>query len=524
MKNIFLLLILSLVFSLISSAPFSHAASKYDDVVKNTDRLIKKENPTHKNCSLNPDISTSHLFYLKSAIQNESRPYRKDEYQKQYAVFKSILDNPDSGYWAIIQNSNGGLHYYFTKKEDFNKIHFSTDGLYIISKPDTKLYTFFLPSYNCSYGTLIWTSVWNNDNQYSYTTSHFVPKSSSWFVNTFPVDYPEGYQGQQLGGYTFKEDITPSVAYSVNGSDFDVYLCSSVFKKNCKPSVLPWNQNTKFRYQIKTNPQDTTSLYDSGVIGIDKALHQSYKLKKGKYYLIVSYEFPGIPYPSHDDKYNFHVLNLPFQIDGSSYISGTADQDCVNGACVEYSPYEDCSAFASHEVHKIIPCHVSNFLISLKSFFVFLFVPDGFELNKSFSDFIAQLKSSLGFLWTPIDFIIKTVQLLIGSLPNPTGDNCSIGNIGFFGSQARPLEFCAWRHKLPDLWAILRLFAQGAIAWLVISMFWRKFAHLFGIDTSGSGGDSDDSSDYRMSDDYVIIDERRGVSQKVGDYRKGGSH
>lgn len=201
-KRFFLLLVvLSLAFSFISPAPVSHAASQYDNVIKNTDRLLKKEKPMHESCNVNPDMSNSHLSYLKAAIQNESRSYRKQEYQKQYAVFESILDNPDSGYWAITQNSNGGLHYYFTKKEDFNKIHFSTDGVYIISKPDTKLYTFFLPSYNCLYGTLIWTSVWNDGNQYSYTTSHFVSKSSSWYLNTFPIEYPEGYEGVRLANY-----------------------------------------------------------------------------------------------------------------------------------------------------------------------------------------------------------------------------------------------------------------------------------------------------------------------------------
>lgn len=545
---------LALAISLIFPAFPARAVSNVDGVIKTTKNLVINRGSS---CSSGStlDVTNNHLGILQEGIKNrlafQKNRYSpvdykqlEDDYKHALSVFKRAVDN--QGYYAIVKESVGFSYFAVEDKQDFSRAVITSSGVDVFANYPKLIYKLNLNFNGCRPFLTLTTS--SSGTRHVFSPYYTIYKHDFWFVNTFPITYPDGYQGENIDDYSgvAKQVIRPDFIYNV---DYKTLKAKDINQNLPKPTKLADGYTFK-GYQVEW------SLFSCGDGGATSISCPSPDLKKygsfdqvaefihavadyGKYKLSAQYllqqcyRYPSYPVTpdrcvnltNRDFKnYDFVATTVMLDINGKNISGDTRGMDCSElGYCEEKPELKDCSV---HGVNIIaaIGCHLHNFFINLKNFFIFAFVPNSGHLRDSFSGFIDVLKKSLGFLWTPIDFIIKTVQLLTGSLPNPTGDNCSIGNVGFFGSQSRPLELCAWRHKLPDLWSMLRLFAQGAIAWLVISMFWRKFAHFFGIDVSGSGDDLDDSDGHRISDDYIIIDERRGISQKVGDYRKGGSH
>lgn len=465
------ILSLSLIIQLIIPA-FVSAKSPHDDVIKTTPNLyLPKIRDNGRDCSNSEDkfgdISDNYMYFLERAV-NRTRPQYKQQLIDQYREFRTIIDTEDLGYWAIFQREQK-FFFVFTRKENFfeaglsNSLHFSNKG----HKP----FGFIELSdhFGCNYRPVLHT-YGDSLSQDSYANIY---SGSKVFINNFPITYPKDYEGERFDNLDIKKNATPSVHYSVNGLKLDAFLCTKQFQDLCKPMFYPWGRDTKFRYEIKNNPTDEKPIYSSGDLSLADALHFTYNFEnKGKYYLILQYVWPGIPFPGLDDKYNFHVLNLPILIDGSSYFSGTKSQNCENGSCKDYSPFKDCSSL---NIIQAIGCHLDNFGIALKSYLAYLFIPDISDLKDYFKNFNDSVSKSLGFLWSPIDFTLKVLNSARSQTSNPTGSTCDIGV---------SVKLCAWRYSLPQIWDLLQKFLQAALVMLFIFAYWRKVANIFDMDKS----------------------------------------
>lgn len=475
MKKIILyILSLSLVIQLIIPA-FASAKSPYDDVIKTTPNLyLPKIRDDGRDCSNSEDgfgdISNNYMAFLERAV-NRTRPQYRDELISYYKQFRSIVDTENGGYWAILQNGIS-IVFVFSKIDDFSSAGFSETSIGFHNKTNHPLRFIQLSDhFGCNYRPVLHS--YSSSDQLSRDSYLSLVKDYKFFINNFPFTYPPGYEGIRIDNLDVKKNATPSVHYSVNGLKLDAFLCTKQFQDLCKPMIYPWGRDTKFRYEIKHDPTDQKPIYSSGDLSLADSLHFTYNFeKKGKYYLTLQYVWPGIPYPGLDDKYNFHVLNLPILIDGSSYFSGTKSQECENGSCKDYSPFKDCSTL---NIIQAIGCHLDNFGIALKSYLAYLFIPDISDLKDYFKNFNDSISKSLGFLWSPIDFTLKVLNSARSQTINPTGSTCDIG---------ASVKLCAWRYSLPQIWDLLQKFLQAAVVMLFIFAYWRKVANIFDMDKS----------------------------------------
>ena len=473
-RLIILILSISLIIQLIIPA-LAFAKSPYDDDIKTTPSLtIPRIRDNGRDCSGSEDsfgdISNNYMYFLERAV-NRTRPQYKQQLIDQYKEFRTIIDTEDLGYWAIFQRE-ANIYFVFTRKENFlgagigPGIHFSNKA----HKPFGFIH--LSDHFGCNYRPVLYT-YGDTLSQDSYANIY---SGSKVFINNFPINYPPGYEGERFDDFKLKQNITPSVHYSVNGFKLDAFLCTKQFQDLCKPMTYPWGRDTKFKYEIKHDPGDSKPLFSSGDLSLADALHFTYNFEnKGKYYLILQYVFPGIPFPSHEDKYNFHVLNLPILIDGSSYFSGTKSQNCENGSCKDYSPFKDCSSL---NIIQAIGCHLDNFGIALKSYLAYLFIPDITDLKDYFKNFTDAMSKSLGFLWSPFDFTISILKSITSS--DVTNSTCDIGY---------NLKLCAWRFSFPQLWDIFQKLLQSAVVIVLIYAYWRKIANIFDIDKSSEASE-----------------------------------
>lgn len=471
MKKIILyILSLSLIIQFIIPI-YANAKSPYDDVIKTTSSLyLPKIRDNGRDCSTSEDkfgdISDNYIYFLERAV-NRTRPQHKEELLSYYREFRSIVDTENGGYWAILQKDQH-IFFVFSKSEDFNQATIDSNGVLFSNKPNKPLRVIWLSDhFGCNYRPVL-RFAGDHLVSDSYFSMH---KGSKFFINNYPIKYPEGYEGIRIDNLDVKKNATPSVHYNVNGLKLDAFLCTKQFQDLCKPMFYPWGRDTKFKYEIKQNPTDQKPIYSSGDLSLADSLHFTYNFeKKGTYYLILQYVWPGIPYPGLDDKYNFHVLNLPILIDGSSYFSGTKSQNCENGSCKEYSPFKDCSSL---NIIQAIGCHLDNFGIALKSYLAYLFVPDISDLKDYFKNFTDSMSKSLGFLWSPFEFTINVLKSITSS--DITNNTCDIGY---------NLKLCAWRFNFPQLWDIFQKLLQSAVVIVLIYAYWRKIANIFDIDRS----------------------------------------
>lgn len=461
------ILSLSLIIQLI--VPALAFADSYAVIKKTSSLYLPKIRDNGRDCSSSQDgfgdITNNYMYFLERAV-NRTRDQYKQQMIGRYLDFRTIVDTEGLGYWAIFQKE-ADIYFVFSRKEDFVSSTLM-NVLYFRNKPNKPFeYIHLSDHFGCNYRPLLSTS---GDNL-SQDTYYQIYTGSKVLVNNFPIKYPKDYNGERFDDLNLKKNITPSVHYSVNGLKLDAFLCTKQFQDLCKPMTYPWGRDTKFKYEIKQNPNDEKPIYSSGDLSLADALHFTYNFEnKGKYYLILQYVFPGIPYPSHEDKYNFHVLNLPILIDGSSYFSGTKSQNCENGACKEYSPFKDCSSL---NIIQAISCHLDNFGIALKSYLAYLFVPDISDLKDYFKNFTDSMSKSLGFLWSPFDFTLTILKSITST--DITNNTCDIGY---------NLKLCAWRYNFPQLWDIFQKLLQSAVVIVLIYAYWRKIANIFDMDKS----------------------------------------
>ena len=466
-KIIISILSLSLIIQLIIPI-YANAKSPYDDTIKTTPNLyLPKIRDNGRDCSGSEDkfgdISDNYMYFLERAV-NRTRAEYKEQLLSYYREFRSIVDTENGGYWAILQKDQD-IFFVFSKADDFLHVTVGT-GVLFSNKANHPLRVIWLSDhFGCNYRPVLRSS---GDNLVSdsYFSMH---KGSRFFINTYLITYPDGYDGIRIDNLNKKKNATPSIHYNVNGLKLDAFLCTKQFQDLCKPMIYPWGRDTKFKYEIKHDPSDSKPIYSSGDLSLADALHFTYNFEnKGKYYLILQYVFPGIPFPSHEDKYNFHVLNLPILIDGSSYFSGTKAQNCENGSCKDYSPFKDCSSL---NIIQSIGCHLDNFGIALKSYLSYLFVPDISDLKDYFKSFTDSMSKSLGFLWSPFEFTINVLRSITDS--GNSNNTCDIGY---------NLKLCAWRFNFPQLWDILQKLLQSSVVIVLIYAYWRKIANIFDID------------------------------------------
>lgn len=222
------------------------------------------------------------------------------------------------------------------------------------------------------------------------------------------------------------------------------------------------------------------------------------KLSQKQYLLVV------LPYQFVREGYDITSKNTVLNIDFSKVVSDFSSEQCIPGAlgqndavwCAQQDDYEDCLAYGVDLVGGI-GCHVRNLGTFIVSALKLLFVPELRWIEQRLEYMTNNMKTALGFIWAPVDFIIQiftTVKDI--SVANNT---CALPPLTFFGSTAT-VHLCQWRYQLPGLWAVMQLAIQGGIALSLIFVFWRTFMKLFGHDTG------DDESEFDTDTTSVNVD------------------
>lgn len=349
------------------------------------------------------------------------------------------------------------------------------------------------------------------------------------FAYNFDINYPTGYDGD-----TIPDIYTPPDTHLEYGIHFTIdNVYKDTFKAQYKsfytkpenvrgiqgPLQIMW----KISDPDKPNPNivpEAETVCGPIVLDIDEPFTDRHCTKgtlTDKNYLV-----SAIPVPPTIQGYKLESLTTVLKVDFSRVTTGYSSEKCTQGVtgvgigiwCNEKEVYEDCTTYGM-DVIAGISCAFRNFGVFLLEIATFLFVPNYSTVSNELQSMTNTIKTSLGFLYSPIDFIVQVFKLLVDQGQNPTGQTCYIGSFSFFGSTSAPFYMCAWRNQLPQLWSLMQIAIQGGIAVGFSVAFWRKFMGFFGNHIEDDEiGEREDLSGYEW------VDERTGERGPIGGRKK----
>jgi len=336
-------------------ASSAFAASPYDDLIKTASSLQLV------NGSSSQTVTNTYV-----SIMNE-------KCHDGYTSFASTLSD-DNGHWAIRQYEDSSSGY---KEVRIAWIITATPSSEFYNVSDVYAYHVFAPKFvdiyitedgpQCSYHT-----------DGGYTDLAFLNPSApsvvfKIFLSTFPVEYPDGYEGTLIpdtpsGGTDSKPVIRPDFTYSANNKSI-----SAKDYNQTLPSVTPDEGYTIQGYSVEWSLFKCGSWSSVGGMCSDPMLvnhaiqpqsqQYSYTVDNyGDYYLTAQYlveqcyRYPS--YPSTPDycfnvdlgtelpDYDFDTTSVYLKIDGNTIAGDTKDGTCdSSGYCEPPSQYEDCSQY-----------------------------------------------------------------------------------------------------------------------------------------------------------------------------------
>lgn len=301
----------------------TYAATEYDNVINKTDTLLLENDVSNKSL----DITQSYLENLRQCSESE------------YDNLMSVINN--SGSWAIsIYNTNGhptwdgsknivAIYWASTIRPDYTlKITFGLNPNEAGGKAALVAYDHVAtlrlksndlldcqaggtdPIANGYWGSPISTEVQNQ------------PGSTKVFLATYPVEYPENYEGQPIPA-TFIPKSNLSVSYTID--------TNSMLKAKFNQTKTV----NSAKYQLYDN---SNNLLDEKILSFDQTyifqltLNNTYKLKVS-------------PEPLENDE-NLQSVEFNFTPNGAMQSGSTATSTCdSNGVCTpnpnEITPFSD---------------------------------------------------------------------------------------------------------------------------------------------------------------------------------------
>lgn len=295
----------------------AHAASEYDNVINKTDKLLLENDVSNKNL----DITQSYLENLRQCSQSE------------YDNLMTVINN--SGSWAIsIYNTNGhptwdgsknivAIYWASTIRPDYTpKITFGPNSNEAGGKAAFADYdhsaTLRLKSndlLDCQAGGTdpIANGYWRSPIS---TEIQNQAGSTKVFLATYPVEYPENYEGQTIPN-TWTPPITPTtwlpkIRYDYNGStwiramDTDLNLCIPFNPDDVSGDVLAEGAireecadrtRVLIKYQLKDESGNVVNELSTRA-DLD---YEYNEIQLGqKYTLKATYEYESQPIPNAD--------------------------------------------------------------------------------------------------------------------------------------------------------------------------------------------------------------------------------
>ena len=370
----------------IFSAPAAKAATQFDDTVITVDKLELRNN------NVNPqtiDITKTYTKYLtqcdaymgqpsgttssmfNEAVANGSHaiyvnhPYSGDfatQITIQYSLKPGIATfGSNSMYeWLAPNHVSGVITFELQTPGDSNynppighpDDHVSCTGFIDTSDP---------PSPYSNEIALKW-----NDNRVQY--------SRQLFINTYQVQYPDGYAGQPIpDNYTDLIEWWPD--YSLTVRDRRV----TAKHTNDLPDEV--DQPYKVRFILQKGTFESGLTFDEKFVD-PKGSTSWENLEYGTDYMLYGTFVDANNVPlGETEVYKFETKTLGFDVDGNDYFFGKDEQNCtydeVSGQHCEpkeQSLYEQCDLAD-------LGCHFRNFQVWLKQFVINLFVLQDDEIT-----------------------------------------------------------------------------------------------------------------------------------------------
>lgn len=161
----------------------------------------------------------------------------------------------------------------------------------------------------------------------------------------------------------------------------------------------------------------------------------------------------------------FRPMAIEFYVNGENRTYDNDNSQCENGVCQVISEYEDCSISSVGDLVDFLPCTIGNFMVRLKNFFVFMFIPNTNNISKEFNVLMTQLDSQLGFVGYPVVFIVD----IYSEIRDSTTESCSFTADDIYGEDLT-LNMCQLETAFPAAWTMaITLFRVAAVITLVFS-------------------------------------------------------
>lgn len=505
-------LFLSVVLVLVSVPIDVSAASAYDNVYRKTDDFTVYDNAS--TCG-SKDIGA----YWDSVIR-DVKWGPTTNWVKEYRDSWISMRSSDAGYWsATAYTGTSGKRFIDIlwsegKTEPPGGWYNWSTSTVQIKSTGSKLRSVRLGYFNgsCnngSYDGVVISASAQGSMAFSVLSS--TDTNSTNIFSNFPVNYPPDYAGQTIPSeYIPKTRFKSKFLVTVVGIQVQIVTTG---KDKFIPS-LPQNVCATNQYTI-TNNSDYTDTYTAKA-GTQDIGHVFEVPKLGTYKLTIIPVDCGPPFVNLPNNYVPLKTEFNLKVDGSSFHFTHNDITCDEfGNCEDIDSYEDCTLYGT-DILGAIGCYINNFSKWLTATVFFLLVPDFDAIVTVFNVFIEQVKTTFGFLYAPIEFIIRLFELITTQSNNPTGASCSLGTMTLFGSSSE-IQLCAWRYQFPQLWSLMQIVLKGGIAFGLIFAYWRKFTSLFGHHIE----DYDDSLD-----DAEWFDDHTGERGSIHDNsinKRGGS-
>lgn len=285
------------------------------------------------------------------------------------------------------------------------------------------------------------------------------------FLSTMPVEYPDGYEGEEVPETVSPppRDIAPAIVYTVA----DLHLEAAYLQ-----NVDDRHPYTLVCWRLYNENDDQIDQYCGENPYADRGVLYQYDFDVyGTYYLVTSLHAgppPSAPLPPN-------VLNTvtTLIVDGSTYTGVTDSTQCSfeDGAYRCEKPlYEDCSIYEN--MIDAFACHVRNFGIWLRELFLWLFVPSTQWFANYFDNFRSFMEEKLGMIFFPIGFLID----LFGSMANNAiNTSCSVNPDGQIFGASLDINVCRLEQSAGNIANAIFLVMRSVVVIYLIFALYRKY-------------------------------------------------
>lgn len=489
-KRILAIIILILISSFLLNTDYAKASNYVPiPITSNLDLNFRQGGYDFTNNWKNICTDTNHPYYYK-----KSGYYNYDEYSETDNTFCNILSQVDNGNYGYIVSvysnvGNDELHISIFPKNTNINVAYRVPGQtpdYILTIDTVSYVRMNLSHYHSNFifeTQHVYDLIFLGENfNYGQTWGKIFTSKNVNFI------YPDDWDGIAIP--TEKKDLYPSISYNVEQKT----------AKFTYHGTHPQNISKPHKFRISATGADSVEKPSTdNLFTINFKDNGTYKLKVE----IIDDE-------NNLSDYNLKPIYLNITINNTYFSSNSITDDCYGDSeCTTSTPYQECSALD-------FMCYLDNVGVFLKSFIMYLFIPDMAKLEGYAHELGSNLEHNTSLFFAPIQFIF-TVFKTAGAdrfyicwdnsaansqwgesyCPQFSTPDCSI-TVPLFGTTAS-MPLCAWRNQMPEMWDLLQNLLRAFMSIMLLMFIWRKTADIFGLSGGEFTDDDDEFSDGEMS-------------------------